>query len=126
MSKMKNWAERVKIPENIPVITPEMMEKTTIEIAKRRAGKKESPMRGVRDIECPSCGTASMNYADALTFEVVLAGERIVIPNLTGLKCIRCSEEAFDVKSSKIIENYMSGKPVGDMNAKSVSNRKMV
>ncbi|MFZ3059765.1 MAG: hypothetical protein WA102_08495 [Candidatus Methanoperedens sp.] len=40
MSTMKNRTERVKIPENIPIITPEMMEKTAIEIAKRRAGKK--------------------------------------------------------------------------------------
>lgn len=103
----------MEIPENIPIITPEMMEKTAIGIAKRRTGRKESPVKGIKDIKCPSCGTASMSYADELTFEVVLAGERIVIPNLTGLKCSKCGEAAFDANSTKIIENYTAGKPVG-------------
>jgi hypothetical protein len=40
---MKSKKDQMEIPENIPVITTEMMEKTAIEIAKRRAGKKESP-----------------------------------------------------------------------------------
>lgn len=111
---MKTKKEKMEIkPENIPIITPEMMEKTAIEIAKRRASRKESPIKGVKDIECPSCGTASMSYADDLTFEVVLAGERIVIPNLTGLKCSKCGEVAFDANSTEIIENYTAGKPVG-------------
>jgi YgiT-type zinc finger domain-containing protein len=109
---MKIKKEKMEIPENIPLITPEMMEKTAIEIAKRR-GKKESPMKRVKDIECPSCGTTSMSYSDDLTFEVILAGERIVIPNLTGLKCSKCGEVAFDTNSTKIIEKYTSGKPVG-------------
>ncbi len=42
---MKNRKQKMEIPENIPVITLEMMEKIAIEIAKRRAGKKESPMK---------------------------------------------------------------------------------
>jgi len=57
--------------------------------------KKESPMKGGKDIECH------------LTFEVVLAGERIVIPNLTGLKCSKCGEAAFDANSTRIIEKYI-------------------
>jgi YgiT-type zinc finger domain-containing protein len=110
---MKIKKQKTEIPENIPVITPEMMEKTAIEIAKRRAGKKESPMKGIKDIECPSCGTAGMSYSDDLTFEVILAGERIVIPNLTGLKCSKCGEVAFDANSTKIIEKYTACKPAG-------------
>jgi YgiT-type zinc finger domain-containing protein len=115
---MKTRKQKTEIPENIPVITTEMMEKTAIEIAKRRAGKKESSMKGVKDIECPSCGNNTMSYADDLIFDVTLTGERIVIPNLKGLKCIRCSEEAFDAKSTKIIENYTSGKPIGGYECK--------
>ena len=66
---MKTRKQKTEIPENIPIITPEMMEKTALEIAKRRAGKK-SPMKGVKDIECPSCGTASMSYADDLRLKL--------------------------------------------------------
>ncbi len=47
---MKTKKEKTEIPENIPVITPEMMEKTAIEIAKRRVRKVESPLKGVKDI----------------------------------------------------------------------------
>ena len=110
---MKTKKQKTEKPENIPVITPEMMEKTAIEIAKRRAGKKESPMKGVKDIECPSCGNSTMSYAGDLTFDVTLTGERIVIPNLTGLKCSKCGEVAFDANSTKIIEKYTADKPVG-------------
>ncbi|MCZ7391719.1 MAG: hypothetical protein ABOK23_05530 [Candidatus Methanoperedens sp.] len=39
---MKSKKDQVEIPENIPIITPEMMEKTAIEIAKRRAGFKDT------------------------------------------------------------------------------------
>ncbi|MCX9011398.1 MAG: YgiT-type zinc finger protein [Candidatus Methanoperedens sp.] len=93
------------IPENIPIITQEMMEKTTTEIAKRNTGEKESPMRGIKDIKCPSCGDNTMSYADDLAFDVILSGERIVIPNLTGLKCSKCGEAAFDASSTKIIDS---------------------
>jgi YgiT-type zinc finger domain-containing protein len=58
---------------------------------------------GVKDIKCPSCKTASMGFLNDLIFDVILAGERMVIPNLTGLKCTKCGEQAFDSKSTKII-----------------------
>ncbi len=48
------------------------------------AGKKESPMKGVKDIECPSCGNSTTSYADDLTF---------------------------DADSTKIIEKYIADKP---------------
>lgn len=44
---------------------------------------------------------------------MTIAVERIVIPNLTGLKCSKCGEVAFDANSTKIIEKYTAGKPVG-------------
>ncbi len=110
---MKTRKEKTEIPENIPVITPEMMEKTAVEIARRRAGKKESPLEGAKDVRCPSCGNDSMSFVDDLTFDVTLAGERIVIPNLTGLKCTKCGEEAFDARSTKIIEKYTTSRPIG-------------
>ncbi len=106
---MKNKKEKTEMkPENILIITPEMMEKTAIEIAKRRAGKKEPQMEGVKNIECPTCRNSTMSYANDLTFDVILTGERIVIPNLTGLKCIKCGEAAFDANATKIIEKIYS------------------
>lgn len=110
---MKTKKEGIEIPDNIPVITPEMMEKTAIEIAKRRADKRESPIKNIKDIMCSSCSSDTMSYSEDLTFEVVLAGERIVIPNLTGLKCSKCGEVAFDTKSTKIIEKYTAGRASG-------------
>lgn len=114
-------------PENILAITPQMIEKTATEMAKRRVGRKESPVKSVKDIECPSCGNNAMSYADDLTFEVVLAGERIVIPNLTGLKCAKCGEAAFDANSTKIIEKYTVGRPAGgyECNVSTVGGGKM-
>jgi YgiT-type zinc finger domain-containing protein len=112
---MKSKKEKIEKnePGNIPVITSQMMEKTSIEIAKRKAGKDESPLIGVKDVKCPSCRTASMGFLNDLVFDVTLAGERMVIPNLTGLKCTKCGEQAFDSKSTKIIEKYTANRPIG-------------
>ncbi len=124
---MKTRKEKTKIPENIPVITQEMMEKTAIEIAKRRVDKKQSSMKGVKDIKCTSCGNSAMSYADDLTFDVTLTGERIVIPNLTGLKCSKCGEVAFDAHSTKIIEDFTIDKPAGgyELNVSTVGGGKL-
>lgn len=124
---MKTRKEKTEIPENIPVITLEMMEKTAIEVAKRRYDRKQSPMKDVKDIECPSCGNGTMSYADDLTFDVTLTGERIVIPNLTGLRCSKCDEVAFDARSTKIIEKYISDKPTGgyELNVSTVGGGKL-
>jgi YgiT-type zinc finger domain-containing protein len=112
---MKNKKEKIEKNEhsNIPVITSQMMEKTAIEIAKRKSGKDESPVIGVKDIKCPSCQTASMGFVNDLVFDLTLAGERMVIPNLTGLKCTKCNEKAFDSKSTRIIEKYTANRPTG-------------
>ncbi len=47
---MKTRKEKTEITENIPIITQEMMEKTTIEIARRRAGKREPQLKGIEDV----------------------------------------------------------------------------
>ncbi|MEA3324633.1 MAG: YgiT-type zinc finger protein [Euryarchaeota archaeon] len=96
---------------DIPTITPEMEEGTKIEIAKRRAGRHGSPLKNVTYAACPVCGSQTVSFADDLVFEVVLAGERIVIPNLTGLRCSNCGDFAFDAGSSKIIDRYTKNKP---------------
>ncbi len=112
---MKSKKEKIEKnePGNIPVITSQMMEKTAIEIAKRKAGKDESPLIGVKDVKCPSCRTASMGFLNDLVFVFIFAGERMVIPNLTGLKCTKCGEQAFDSKSTRIIEKYTANRPIG-------------
>ena len=90
--------------EDVPTITPEMMEKTAIEIAKRRAGKTESPVKDMKNVVCPACENAAMDYAEDLIFDVTLAGERIMIPNLSGIRCNKCADVSFDAKSTKIVE----------------------
>lgn len=124
---MKTRKEKTEIPENVPIITQEMMEKTAIEIAKRRADKKQSPVKGVKDIKCPSCGNNSMSYADDLTFDVTLTGERMIIPNLTGLKCSKCGEVVFDAHSTNIIEDFTIDKPAGgyELNVSTVGGGKL-
>jgi YgiT-type zinc finger domain-containing protein len=92
---LKPAKKNTVISGKIPVITQEMIEETAIEIAKRRYNRKQSPVKGVKDINCPSCGNSAMSYADDQTFDVTLTGERILIPNLTGLKCSKCGESGF-------------------------------
>lgn len=71
---MKTSKKNTEIQEKIPVITLEMMEKT------------------VKDIECPSCRNSTMSYSDDLLFDITFGGKRIVMPNLTGLKCSKCND----------------------------------
>nr|QNT35632.1 hypothetical protein BFFPPMPJ_00037 [uncultured Methanosarcinales archaeon] len=96
---------------DIPTITPEMAEETKIEIAMRRAGRRGSSLKDIADAACPVCGSQTVSFANDLVFEVVLAGERIVIPNLTGIRCSNCGDFAFDSGSSKIIDRYTKNKP---------------
>ena len=74
--------------------------------------KTNTIIRKDKDIKCPSCDNM-MSYAEDLIFDVVLAGERIVIPNLKGLRCSKCSEVSFDADSSEIIEKYTTGRSGG-------------
>lgn len=61
----------------------------------------------------PLCGARALSYAEDLVFDCYVLGERIVIPNLSGLKCNGCGEMAFDYKSSELIDKYTAGKAVG-------------
>jgi len=89
---------------DIPTITPEMVEETNIEIAKRRAGRSGSPLKSIADALCPACGSPSMSFVDDLVFEVVWNGKKTVIHELSGLRCSNCGDFAFDADSSKIID----------------------
>ncbi len=90
---------------DIPTITPEMVEEAKIEISKRRAGRQAPPLKDIADATCSVCGSHAVSFTNDLVFEVVLAGEQIVIPNLTGLRCSNCGDFAFDADSSKIIDS---------------------
>ncbi len=72
-----------------------------------------SPLKNIADAPCPVCSAPSVSFADNLVFEVVLTGERIVIPNLSGLRCSNCGDFAFDADSSKIIDEHAGNKPAG-------------
>lgn len=116
MQKTKNMNpknEDVPKAADIPTITQEMVTETNIEIAKRRAGRRGSPMKNVVDATCHVCGSRSVSFVDDLVFEVVLTGERIVIPNLMGIRCSNCGDFAFDSDSSKIIDEHTGNKPTG-------------
>jgi len=116
MQKTKNMNpknEDVPKAADIPTITQEMVTETNIEIAKKRAGRRGSPMENVVDATCHVCGAMSVSFVDDLVFEVVLTGERIVIPNLTGIRCSNCGDFAFDSDSSKIIDEHTGNKPAG-------------
>jgi len=93
--------------EEIPIITEEMLRRTaawpTTHRAKAKPGEK---------MECPTCGVV-MRYADDMVFDCHVLGERIVIPNLSGLRCGQCGEQAYDLHSSDIIDRYTSDKVIG-------------
>lgn len=68
-----------------------MMEKTAIETAKRRAGKKGSPMKGVRDIECPSCGGGKIGMyfpKDVLRVMKVSKSDKAILTPLSNHKMV--------------------------------------
>jgi len=59
---------------------------------------------------CPECG-GELEESDELVFEATLSGERIVIPNLSGTRCVKCGLMGFDPKSSRVIEQYTASRP---------------
>jgi YgiT-type zinc finger domain-containing protein len=61
----------------------------------------------MNEVRCLSC-KGTMSIIGDLTFDVVLSGERIVIPNLTGFRCNKCGDGFFDPESINIIEKYTS------------------
>ncbi len=99
----------MKKEENIPVVTEGMMRKTMKMIRKhKKIPKIKNPFR------CPICEVGTAEYSDSLCFDVVLSGEHIIIPNLSGHKCNACKEEFYDACSSRIIDRFTAEKiPTG-------------
>jgi YgiT-type zinc finger domain-containing protein len=97
--------------EEIPVITKEQIEGTH-RLLRRIDLSKKSPLEGVKNAECLSCGTPSASYADDIVFEYYAPGERIVITNLSGLRCSKCGDVAYDLKSCGIIERQLERLPM--------------
>jgi len=93
--------------EEIPVVTEEMLRRSAAWLAKRRTKAKPS-----EKMRCPTCGGV-MRYANDMVFDCHVLGERIVIPNLSGLRCGQCGEQAYDLYSSDIIDRYTSDKVMG-------------
>jgi len=98
-----------------PVITEEMMKKTAAQLAKRK--KKRKPLKGIKGVTCSICGGNTMDYAEDLVFDCYVLGERIIISNLTGLRCRACGETGYDAPSSDIIDRYMHEKVTGGYEA---------
>lgn len=98
------------VKEEIPVITGEMMKETAMCLSKH---KKKKPLKGIKNVTCTICGGNTMDYAEDLVFDCYVLGERIIMPNLTGLRCRTCGEMGYDAPSSDIIDRYMHEKVTG-------------
>lgn len=92
--------------EEIHVATEEEMEEVRRLLAKADA-RKESPLKGMRGGTCPVCNQPTMDYADDLVYESYRTGERVVITGLTGTRCRNCGDQAYDLRSSGIIERVL-------------------
>ena len=98
--------------EEIHVVTKEEMEEVRRLLAKADA-RKESPLKRVRGGICPVCNQPTMDYADDLVYESYRTGERVVITGLTGTRCRNCSDQAYDLRSSGIIERVLEERVPG-------------
>jgi hypothetical protein len=102
--------ERPKI-EEAQIITEEQRRD-----AKRRLAKamlKKSPLEGIRGGTCPTCNQPTFDYSDDLIYESYHTGERVVITGLTGLRCRRCGAQAYDLRSTGIIERVLEDRVPG-------------
>ena len=95
--------EDVPNAADIPCITPAMVAETDAEIAKRRTDRHISSLVDVADALCRVCGAMTVSFADDLTFSGAMAGKQVVIPNLSGVRCSKCGDFAFDADASKRI-----------------------
>lgn len=99
--KREYWGRRGwKNPSRIPVIGREEIEELSRELD---AQPITHPFKGARNWKCPVCGQPTMNWSESLTLEWDDEGERVVIPNLTGLLCDSCGEKSYDSAASRII-----------------------
>lgn len=92
--------------DEYPVITPEMVEETNIEIARRRAGRYGSSLKNIVDATCSICGSQSVSFTDNLVLDMDIDGERVMVQNLTGIRCSNCGDIYFDADAIKIIEGF--------------------
>ena len=89
----------------LPRLSPQREQQIAERIERRtQRPEKRSPPR-----DCPACGEATFEFASDLEFEWARAGERTVLANLSGHRCSRCGETAFDMPSSRIISRHYSG-----------------
>jgi hypothetical protein len=99
-----------KAIQKIPVIT-EKQQREIEQILAKADMQKKSPLGEIKGGECPVCGAAACDYADDLIFEYYTPGSKIVISNLTGLRCGRCGGQAYDLRSSGVIEEQLKTLP---------------
>ncbi len=97
--------------EEVPVITEMQRQDAKRKLAK--AMSKKSPFAGVRNATCFTCNQPTMDYTDALTYEIYRTGERVVITGLTGLRCRRCGEQTYDLRSAGIIDQALEERVPG-------------
>lgn len=98
--------------EEIHVVTKEEMEETRRLLARADA-RKESPLKGIRGDTCPTCNQPTMDYAENMVHDIYGGGERVVITGLTGTKCRSCGDQAYDLRSSGIIERVLEERVPG-------------
>lgn len=77
--------------------------------------KKNAKKIKVESGRCPRCcqrGTFAED--DNITVDTMLAGERIVISHLKGVRCSNCNEIALDPESTRLVEEIIikSNKPL--------------
>lgn len=73
--------------------------------------RSKAPYRG--ELACPVCGDV-MTHREDLVLEWARAGERVIVPRLTGHRCSACGEQLFDAASSGVIDRHIhAGGPRG-------------
>ena len=98
--------------EKIHIVTKKEMKEVHQLLAKADA-RRESPLKGMRGAICPVCNQPTMDYSDNLTYESYRLGERVVITNLSGLRCRSCGDQVYDLRSSGIIERVLEERVPG-------------
>jgi len=96
-----------KDPAGVPAKGPERIEEIRRELESRPL---KSPLRGVQAMTCPFCERPAMNWSESLTLEWVDEGERIVVTNLTGMRCDACGEKTFDAPASRTISKVIEAR----------------
>lgn len=118
--KRKDRTKNTRTPRrrqpSIPEIGPEHEEQVRNRLEK---GKLATPLRLVEGLSCPVCENGVLALADALTVDWAQNGERIVVGNLTGLRCSNCSREFLDAEGARVVSRYVDrSRPRGGYTAK--------